>query len=364
MSANKDTFTACEIEPEIALEMQTGGSELIDVRNPEELIVGTPARAVNIPADRLVGDSQRSHGAPILICATGSRSLDAAVVLARTSGNTVYSVRGGFEAWQKDGLPVDRSGLLDKNSTERYRRQLVLPGVGLAGQKKLAAGKVLVVGAGGLGSPVLTYLAAAGVGCLGVVDNDRVDRSNLQRQILHRDDRIGELKTESARQTMLAINPGIQVNIHNMRVAAQNVKSLLADYHIIVDGSDNLPTRYLLNDCCCELGLPLVYGAVLRFEGQVSVFWPGRDNNPCYSCLFPDQQGAAEGPDCSEAGVLGVTPAVVGSLQATEVIKFLLGTGELLTGRLLKYDALGGTFREARITADPACKTCSGIARG
>lgn len=353
----------CEIEPAIARDMQSGGSVLIDVRNPEELIDGTPADAVNIPVTRLLAENHASCTDAILICATGVRSLETAVELSSLSGRTVYSVVGGYKAWQQAGMPIDRSALLDEISTDRYRRQLVLPGVGLAGQKKLGAGKVLVIGAGGLGSPVLTYLAAAGVGCLGVVDDDRVERSNLQRQILHRDDRIGELKTESAKRTLLAINPDIHINMHNMRVTAENAEPLLAAYQIIVDGSDNLATRYLLNDCCAGLGLPLVYGAVLRFEGQVSVFWPGRNGNPCYRCLFPDRQAATEAPGCAEAGVLGVTPAVVGSLQATEVIKILLGTGRLLTGRLLSYDALQCTFREARIPADPDCSTCSVTAR-
>ena len=347
-----------EIGPAEALGMQAAGSALLDIRNPGELIDGTPLDALNVPIDQLLDNGQRRAGA-ILICATGRRSLDAAIKLSGITHSTVYSVRGGFEEWRQTGLPVDRSGLLDEAATDRYRRQLVLPEVGPAGQKKLAAGKVLVIGAGGLGSPVLTYLAAAGVGCLGIVDDDRVDRSNLQRQILHRDDRVGELKTESASRTLLAINPDIRVNIHTTRVTEENVKPLLSEYEIVVDGSDNLATRYLLNDCCAELGLPLVYGAVLRFAGQVSVFWPALDNNPCYRCLFPDQEDAQDGPNCSEAGVLGVTPAVVGSLQATEVIKILLKTGNLLTGRLLSYDALRGSFREASISADPRCITCS-----
>lgn len=363
MSAGSSDKNVREIEPVLARAMQSDGSVLIDVRNPEELIDGTPVDAVNIPAARLVVDNHASHADTILICATGRRSLESAIELSSLSGRPVYSVAGGYKAWQQAGMPIDRSALLDQISTERYCRQLVLPGVGLEGQKKLLAGKVLVVGAGGLGSPVLTYLAAAGVGCLGVVDDDRVVRSNLHRQILHRDDRIGDLKTESARQTLLAINPDIRVNMHNLRVTAENAEKLLAAYQIIVDGSDNLATRYLLNDCCVGLGLPLVYGAVLRFEGQVSVFWPGRNSNPCYRCLFPDQRAATEAPNCAEAGVLGVTPAVVGSLQATEVIKILLGTGRLLTGRLLSYDALECTFREARIPADPDCSTCSMVAR-
>ena len=349
-----------EIGPDVAFKMQTEGSELIDIRNPAELIDGTPLHASNVPVDRLLSGIKQLHTAPLLICRSGRRSMETALTLAGSTGAEFYSVCGGFDAWQKAGLPIDRSGLLDEKSTDRYRRQLVLPEVGPAGQKKLTAAKVLVIGAGGLGSPVLTYLAAAGVGCLGVVDDDRVDRSNLQRQILHRDQRVGELKTNSAKDTLLAINPDIRVNIHDMRVTVDNARELLNNYDIVVDGSDNLPTRYLLNDCCVDLRLPLVYGAVLRFEGQVSVFWPAHAGNPCYRCLFPDLQDAAEGPSCSEAGVIGVTPAVIGSLQATEVIKILLGVGDLLTGRLLSYDALAGRFREAVVSADPECISCSG----
>ncbi len=352
-----------EIGPVVAREMQSAGAVLVDIRGAEELMDGTPTDAVNIPADKLIAEGTGDHAALILICGTGRRSLETAGKLAAKARIRIYSVTGGYQAWQQGGLPVNRAGLLDQESTDRYRRQMVLPGVGVAGQKKLQAGRVLVIGAGGLGSPVLTYLAAAGVGCLGIVDADRVDRSNLQRQILHRDDRVGVLKTESARQTLLAINPDIVINMHSQRITDDNAGSLLAGYRIVVDGSDNLTTRYLLNEHCAKMGLPLVYGAVLRFEGQVSVFWPGRGNYPCYQCLFPDRHGVADGPNCAEAGVLGVTPAVVGSLQATEVIKLLLETGTLLTGRLLSYDALKGSFRESRIPADPSCTVCSTIAR-
>ncbi len=348
-----------EIGPATALRLQSGGAVLIDIRGPEELIDGTPMGAVNIPVERLVADGGGQHSELVLICATGRRSLEVAATLCTDPHARVYSVAGGYEAWRHAGLPVDRTGLLDEISTDRYRRQLVLPGVGIAGQRKLQAGSVLVIGAGGLGSPVLTYLAAAGVGRLGIVDDDRVDRSNLQRQIIHRDDRLGVLKTESARLTLAAINPDIQIEIHSERVTEANVGTLLADYGVIVDGSDNLATRYLLNEHCVAMGLPLVYGAVLRYEGQVSVFWPGRDHGPCYQCLFPDRDCDMEAPSCAEAGVLGVTPAVVGSLQATEVIKILLETGTLLTGRLLSYDALKASFRETRIPADPSCIICS-----
>jgi molybdopterin/thiamine biosynthesis adenylyltransferase/rhodanese-related sulfurtransferase len=364
MSAGGRDNSVLEISPAAARELQDAGTALVDIRDPEELIDGTPQEALNIPVSKLLAEGAGSHPALIPICGSGKRSMETAAKLASGCEVRLYSVSGGYAGWQQGGLPVDRSSCLDKQAMERYRRQLILPGMGIAGQKKLQAGRVLVIGAGGLGSPALTYLAAAGVGCLGIVDDDRVDRSNLQRQILHRDDRIGELKTESARRTLTAINPDIQINIHTQRLTRENADELLSGYEIVVDGSDNLATRYLLNDHCARLGLPLVYGAVLRFEGQVSVFWPGRDKNPCYQCLFPDQPGAVDGPSCAEAGVLGVTPAVVGSLQATEVLKLLLGTGRLLTGRLLKYDALQGTFTETRVPADPGCSICAATRRG
>jgi len=244
---------------------------------------------------------------------------------------------------------------------ERYSRHLRLPQVGLEGQRKLEQARMLLVGAGGLGSPAAFYLAAAGVGFLRLADDDVVDRSNLQRQILHTEARIGEAKTDSAIAALQALNPRTKIEGVRARVSADNVEALLADVDVVIDGSDNFPTRYLLNDACVQLRKPLVYGAVHRFEGQASVFDAGRRRGvaPCYRCLFPEPPSAAEAPNCAEAGVLGVLPGIIGLLQATEALKLVLGIGESLAGRLLHFDALAMRFRETRLAADPDCAVCA-----
>ena len=266
-------------------------------------------------------------------------------------------MRGGVARWQAEALPFDR-GALDADAAERYARHLVLPEVGIAGQKKLADARIALIGAGGLGSPAALYLAAAGVGTLTLVDDDRVERSNLQRQVVHTDARVGARKTESARIAIEALNPTTRVIAHGVRLVATNVESIVRDHDVVVDGADNFPTRYLLSAACTRLGIPLVYGAVHRFTGQVSVFDARRDDSPCYRCLFPEPPSATEAPNCSEAGVLGVLPGVIGLLQATEAIKLVLGVGAPLVGRLLCYDALAATFREIRLPRDAACPGC------
>jgi sulfur-carrier protein adenylyltransferase/sulfurtransferase len=266
-------------------------------------------------------------------------------------------VRGGFARWQAEGLPVAR-GALDADASARYARHLVLPEVGVTGQKKLMEARVALIGAGGLGSPAGLYLAAAGVGTLTLIDDDRVERSNLQRQVLHADARVGLPKTESARVALNALNPSVRVQLQSERIRAANVEALLRDHDVVIDGADNFPTRYLLDAACRRLKIPLVYGAVHRFTGQVSVFDARRADSPCYRCLFPEPPSAAEAPNCSEAGVLGVLPGVIGLLQATEAIKLVLGIGETLAGRLLCYDALAARFRELRLPRDPACPGC------
>lgn len=354
-----------EISPADALQLMHGGSALIDVREPSEQELGVPAGARLVPRAALEGDPDAYHparSAPLmLICGSGRRSLLAAEALAAKGyDGQLYSVSGGYAAWQAAGLPIE-GGLDDADFAERYSRHLCLPQVGIAGQKLLEASRVLLVGAGGLGSPAAFYLAAAGVGQLRIVDGDTVDRSNLQRQILHTDERIGQSKVASARSTLLALNPRTRVDARAVRVDAGNVEELISDVDVVLDGADNFPTRYLLSDACVRLGKPLVHGAVHRFEGQVTVFDAGRHRGaaPCYRCLFPQAPDAADAPNCAEAGVLGVLPGIIGLLQATEVLKLLLGLGDSLSGRLLNFDALGMRFRETRLRPDPDCAICA-----
>lgn len=302
-------------------------------------------------------DREREIG---LICETGRRSEHAAARLLELGYARVFSVDGGTRRWRADGLPMTQVEA-DTDFLERYSRHLRLPDVGLEGQCRLEAARVLVVGAGGLGSPAAYYLAAAGVGRLRMADDDVVDRSNLQRQILHTDARVGHPKVASAAATLGALNPRVQVEAVAERVTSANVDALLDGVDVVLDGADNFPARYLLNDACVRHAKPLVYGAVHRFEGQLAVFDAGRRRgaSPCYRCLFPEPPPPEAAPNCAEAGVLGVLPGVIGLLQATETIKLLLGIGEPLDGRLVHFDALALRFREARITPDPDCPTCA-----
>jgi molybdopterin/thiamine biosynthesis adenylyltransferase len=297
----------------------------------------------------------------LLICAAGMRSLAAARALRARGYSQLASVAGGFDQWRRDGLPEMSGADEDADFLERYSRHLRLPQVGLDGQRRLAASRVLLVGAGGLGSPAAFYLAAAGVGRLVIADDDVVDRSNLQRQILHTEARIGVPKVESARIALGALNPRVGIEPHRVRVTADNVDALVRDVDVVVDGADNFAARYLLSDACVRHGKPLVYGAVHRFEGQVSVFDAGRQRGraPCYRCLFPEPPAPEDAPNCAEAGVLGVLPGIIGLLQATEALKLLLDLGESLGGRLLHFDALRMRFRETRLSPDPACTVCA-----
>ncbi|WP_266160120.1 molybdopterin-synthase adenylyltransferase MoeB [Dyella silvatica] len=363
-SLNRETWLArlrqdiAEISPAEALARQAQGALLIDVREDDERAAGTPAGAIGLSRgllelriEQIEPDRSRSM---LTLCGSGQRSLWAAESLLRLGYADVRSVAGGMNRWKSDGLPLV-AGELDADATERYARQLRLPQVGPAGQAKLAQAKVVLLGAGGLGAPAALYLAAAGVGQLSLIDDDRVERSNLHRQIIHADARVGMSKTESARLALAALNPRVQVHARHERLRADNVEGLLAGHDVVVDGADNFPTRYLLAAATRRLRLPMVYGAVERFSGQVSVFDPRRDDSPCYRCLFPEPPSAAEAPNCSEAGVLGVLPGVIGLLQATEVLKLILGLGEPLLGRLLSFDALrmhfGGYEDIARLCA-------------
>ncbi|MFD0738177.1 molybdopterin-synthase adenylyltransferase MoeB [Lysobacter koreensis] len=355
-----------QISPAEALQRQRSGAVLVDVRDSHERVSGFATGALAIASSELVADPQtalpRIEAEVVLICERGGRSLKAAQALHAAGYRRLASVDGGTARWIAEGLPTSRpGGEVDLDFHERYSRHLRLPEVGEAGQRKLQAARVAMVGAGGLGSPAAYYLAAAGVGTLVLADDDVVDRSNLQRQILHTEARIGMPKVESARIALSALNPRVVVEAFGERISAANVERLIEGADVVVDGADNFPARYLLNDACVKLGKPLVYGAVHRFEGQVSVFDAGRRRGvaPCYRCLFPQPPPPEAAPNCAEAGVLGVLPGVIGLLQATEAIKLILGIGDPLAGRLLHFDALAMRFRETRLGADPDCALCT-----
>ena len=351
-----------EVTPAEVEAMRNGGDPvvLLDVRDREELEEGTLPGAVHLPKSFIelrVEQQVPDRETPIITyCAGGQRSLLAADGLARLGYRRVRSMAGGFGRWRDEGLPVARPRLLTPADRKRYLRHLSIPEVGEEGQVRLLESKVLLIGAGGLGCPGAFYLAAAGVGTLGVVDFDVVDETNLQRQILHTSDRVGTSKTESARKTLLALNPGVTVNPIEARLSSDNVESILSGYDVIVDGSDNFPTRYLVNDACVLLRKPCVHGSVYRFEGQVTVFRP--PEGPCYRCLYPEPPPPELAPSCADAGMLGVLPGVIGLMEAVEAIKLVLGIGRPLIGRLLLYDALTAEFHEMRIRRDPNCSYC------
>jgi molybdopterin/thiamine biosynthesis adenylyltransferase len=293
----------------------------------------------------------------VVYCAGGVRSAFATKTLQDLGYSNVTSMAGGFGRWKNEGRAWITPAVLTPDQRGRYQRHLLLPEVGEAGQQKLLEAKVLMLGAGGLGSPAALYLAAAGVGTLGIVDMDVVDASNLQRQILHNTERIGDRKVDSAKKTLTTLNPDVNVVTHDVRFGADNILDILADYDIVVDGTDNFPTRYLLNDASLLTRTPVVHGSIFRFEGQVTVFDPY--NGPCYRCLLPEPPPPELAPSCAEAGVLGVLPGIVGSIQALEAIKLILDLGDPLRGRLLAYDALEQTFRNFKVRRDPACPSCS-----
>ena len=334
---------------------------VVDVREREEWVQGHIPGARFIPRGLLelqIEDAVPDRETPIaLYCAGGVRSALAALSLRRMGYKHVVSVVGGFAAWKNAGYPFRVPTVLSDEERIRYSRHILLPQVGEEGQLKLKESKVLLIGAGGLGSPAAIYLAAAGVGTVGIVDHDVVDLSNLQRQILHRTEDIGRPKVETAEETLHGINPHVQVNKHQVLLDSSNALDILREYDVVINGSDNFPTRYLVNDACVMLGIPLVDASIFQFEGQVTVFAPQR-GGPCYRCLYPDPPPPGEVPSCAEAGVLGVLPGIMGSLQAMEAIKLLLGIGEPLVGRLLVYDALSGEFRQLRVSRNPDCPVC------
>lgn len=333
---------------------------LVDVREKIEWNEGHIPGAVHVPRGYL--ELQIEEAVPdksktvVLYCAGGVRSLMAGNTLKQMGYPNAISMSGGFGQWKNSGLPFVQPRTLSESQSKRYSRHLLVPEVGEQGQFKLLDSKVLLIGAGGLGSPAAYYLAAAGVGTLGIIDADVVDESNLQRQILHNTKRIGQYKAESARETIEALNPDVKVVTYIDILDETNVARIIADYDVVIDGTDNFPTRYLLNDAALRANIPVVHGSVFRFEGQLTVFKPY--DGPCYRCLYPEPPPAALAPSCAEAGVLGVLPGIIGLLQATETIKLLLGIGDPLVGRLMTYDALAGEFSELRLFRDPSCPAC------
>jgi len=351
-----------EVDPADVHTQMNNGATIVDVREAEEFAAGHIPGAKHVPRgyleSRIEGAVPNRSQHVILYCASGQRSAYAARTLIDDLGyENVESMRGGITLWKDRGYEVDVPRTLTAEQRERYSRHLLLDEVGLEGQQKLLDAKVLLLGAGGLGSPVALYLAAAGVGTLGIVDNDTVDLSNLQRQVIHTNERIGVPKVDSAEQTIRELNPDVKVVKHPVRIDASNIMEILPGYDIVVDGLDNFPTRYLLNDASVRLRIPVVSAAILGFEGQLSVFKPY--DGPCYRCLFPVPPPAELAPSCGANGVLGVLPGTMGLLQATEVIKLILDRGEPLIGRLLMYDALAAEFTEVKVRRDPECPICS-----
>ena len=358
LSAAKDAITEVDTS---GAEARLATATFLDVREPDEYTQGTIPGSVHIPRGQLetnVEGRVPDRAAELVVyCAGGTRSAFAAKTLGELGYTNVVSMAGGFNRWKDEGRSWKVPQSLTPEQRNRYQRHLLLPEVGEVGQLKLLESKVLLLGAGGLGSPAALYLAAAGVGTLGVIDMDVVDASNLQRQVLHNMDRIGERKVDSAKKTLTTLNSDVNVVTYDTRLGADNVLNIIDGYDIIVDGTDNFPTRYLVNDASLLKEIPVVYGAIFRFEGQVSVFHPYV--GPCYRCLLPEPPPADQAPSCAEAGVLGVLPGIIGSLQAMEAIKLLLGLGDSLAGRLLTYDALETSFRAFKVRRDPECPACS-----
>ena len=355
-----------EVDPGEVHELISNGHQgyrIVDVREQHEFEQSHLPGAVHVPRGHL--ESRIEGAAPdkservILYCASGQRSALAANTMLRELGyESVESMNGGITLWKDRGYEVEVPKTLNPEQRERYSRHILIPEIGLEGQQKLLEAKVLLLGAGGLGSPAALYLAAAGVGTLGIVDSDVVDLSNLQRQVAHSNERIGVPKVDSAEIAVKEINPDVDVVKYRTRLDASNILEIIEGYDVIVDGADNFPTRYLLNDASVRLGIPVVSASILGFDGQLSVFKPFE--GPCYRCLYPTPPPAELAPSCGANGVLGVLPGTMGMLQATEVVKLIVGTGDPLIGRLLLYDALAATFTELKVRRDPDCPICAG----
>lgn len=341
------------------------GARFLDVREVDETAQGIVPGAIAITRGRLEMDVSTDipdTDTPIVVyCASGTRSLFATEALRSIGYTDVVSMDGGFDAWKQSGREIELPRQLSAAQNQRYSRHLRIPEIGIEGQQKLLDSKVLLIGAGGLGSPAGLYLAAAGIGTIGIIDDDVVDASNLQRQILHRTHDLGSPKVESARRTIEALNPDVEVKTHRLRLHEQNVEEIFSGYDLIVDGSDSFETRFVVNDACVKLSIPQVHGSIFRFDGQITTFDPRREDSPCYRCLFPTPPPPELAPNCAVAGVLGVLPGVVGTIQATEAIKVLLGIGEPLVGRLLMYDALAMSFRNLKVRRDETCPGCGQV---
>jgi len=354
LSAAKAQIT--EVDTAAAADKIAAGNVVVlDVREPDEFEQGALPEVVHIPRGHLEAQVETriiDKSTPVVVyCAGGVRSAFAAKTLQELGYSNVVSMAGGFGKWKDEGRAWSTPVALSAEQRNRYQRHILLPEVGVAGQAKLLSSKVLLLGAGGLGSPAALYLAAAGVGTIGIVDMDEVDASNLQRQILHNIDRIGDRKVDSAKKTLTMLNPDVNVVTYDTRLAASNIIDIISGYDVIVDGADNFPSRYLLNDASVKLGIPVVHGSIFRFEGMVSVFHPLR--GPTYRDMVPEPPPAEMAPSCAEAGVLGVLPGIVGSIQALETIKLLLDLGDSLIGRILAIDTTEMTFRTFNLRKDP-----------
>ncbi|MBT8052715.1 MAG: molybdopterin-synthase adenylyltransferase MoeB [Xanthomonadales bacterium] len=362
---SKQRETDIEIPVRDAAKSACPSRPLIDIRTPEERQLGIPVGSIRMSAGEVLqccrDDDRFAARGAFIFCSEGVRSKTTVLQLRRAGFTGFTSVTGGFNAWKSSGLPTEYFGGLDSVQTERYARHLVMPQVGARGQLKLRQARILLVGLGGLNSPVALYLAAAGVGKLGLVDFDTVERSNLQRQIVHSEAQLGRQKVTSADDRIRELNPDVETVTYPQRVTSESAPGLVEPWDIVVDGTDSFSARYALNDACISQQKPLVYGAVMRFQGQVSVFWPTRQTDvraPCFRCLFPREPSTAEAPGCAEAGVLGVLPGIVGTLQANEALKLALGIGRPLVGRLLMIDSLNMEFRQMKLPAVPGCPSC------
>ncbi|MGB0470067.1 MAG: molybdopterin-synthase adenylyltransferase MoeB [Ilumatobacteraceae bacterium] len=345
-----------EISTDEAAERIAAGHLILDVREPDEYEEGALEGVIHIPRGHLEAQIENrivDKSLPVVVyCAGGVRSAFAAKTMQELGYEQVASMDGGFGRWKDEGRPWRQPASLSPEQQNRYKRHLLLPEVGVEGQQKLLDAKVLMLGAGGLGSPAALYLAAAGVGTIGIVDMDDVDESNLQRQILHNIDRVGDRKVDSAKKTLTLLNPDVNVVTYDTRLSAENIVDIISGYDVIVDGADNFPSRYVLNDASVKLGIPVVHGSIFRFEGMVSVFHP--TEGPTYRDMVPEPPPAELAPSCAEAGVLGVLPGIIGSIQALETIKVILGLGDALIGRILSVDTTEMEFRTFNLRPDPS----------
>ncbi len=362
---NQPRNTPVETPVENAADEACPTRPLIDIRSPRERDLGIPGGAIHSSVEEVFELCRKGNADEIpggfIICAEGIRSKALVLKLKALGFENFTSVSGGFQSWAAAGLPVAYPEGLNAGQTERYARHLVMPQVGLKGQRKLLQSKILLAGLGGLNSPVALYLAAAGVGTLGLADFDCVERSNLQRQIIHGESKVGESKASSARDRIRELNSDTETVVYPQRISPANADKVLEPWDIVVDGTDSFSSRYALNDACVRVSKPLVYGAVMRFQGQVSVFWPAApepQSTPCFRCMMPQEPDNGEAPGCAEAGVLGVMPGIVGTLQANEAIKLALQIGQPLLGKLLMIDALNMEFRKMNVPANPQCPAC------